>query len=187
MNDFLHSLRSGNQKRYDRSRKGYEGQSHTNERQGGGRDSRKSSGPRRSMDTELLSTIRKLLEEVLDNQRYVAEMSERRIRVEERKAEAFEGIVELLKSRGTSIASVIPSPAPAPTVELGNISLPPRTTGASRSKVVKQIVALREQGLSYEKIAQHLQAAGVPTLSGRGKWRGQTILRLFQGSLMGTE
>ena len=46
--------------------------------------------------------------------------------------------------------------------------------------LVPMIKSLREQGYSYEKIARHLEENNVPTVSGRGKWRGQAVSKLIQ-------
>jgi hypothetical protein len=34
--------------------------------------------------------------------------------------------------------------------------------------------------MSYAKIAQQLESEGVPTLSGKGAWRGPAVQRLLQ-------
>jgi hypothetical protein len=39
------------------------------------------------------------------------------------------------------------------------------------------MTTMRADGKSYEKIANALEAAGFPTVSGRGRWRGQTVKR----------
>ncbi len=49
-----------------------------------------------------------------------------------------------------------------------------------RDKLVSMIQALREQGFSYEKIARHFEENQIPTISGRGKWRGQAVSKLCQ-------
>ena len=53
-------------------------------------------------------------------------------------------------------------------------------TAMHRDKLVSMIQALREQGFSYEKIARHFEENQVPTISGRGKWRGQAVSKLCQ-------
>jgi hypothetical protein len=49
-----------------------------------------------------------------------------------------------------------------------------------RDELVPMIQALREQGFSYEKIARHFEENQIPTISGRGKWRGQAVSKLCQ-------
>ena len=53
-------------------------------------------------------------------------------------------------------------------------------TAMHRDKLVSMIQALREQGFSYEKIARHFEENQIPTISGRGKWRGQAVSKLCQ-------
>ncbi len=53
-------------------------------------------------------------------------------------------------------------------------------TAMQRDKLVLRIQALREQGFSYEKIARHFEENQIPTISGRGKWRGQAVSKLCQ-------
>ena len=53
-------------------------------------------------------------------------------------------------------------------------------TSIGRDKLVPMIQALREQGFSYEKIARHFEENQIPTISGRGKWRGQAVSKLCQ-------
>ena len=51
---------------------------------------------------------------------------------------------------------------------------------ADREKVIRLIREMRKKGTSFEKIAQTLDSEGVPTLSGKGKWHGPTIRKLYQ-------
>ena len=53
-------------------------------------------------------------------------------------------------------------------------------TAMQRDKLVSMIQALREQGFTYEKIARHFEENQIPTISGRGKWRGQAVSKLCQ-------
>jgi len=39
---------------------------------------------------------------------------------------------------------------------------------------------MRDKGASFDKIAKYLDTKGVPTFSGRGKWRKQTVHKLHQ-------
>lgn len=62
--------------------------------------------------------------------------------------------------------------ADAPLAEEGSLEDDPR------DELVSMIQALRDKGLSYEKIARHLEENQIPTISGRGKWRGQAVSKL---------
>ncbi len=50
----------------------------------------------------------------------------------------------------------------------------------TRDDVLNMICGLREEGLTYDQIAKQLESESVPTFSGKGKWRGQTVHRLYQ-------
>jgi hypothetical protein len=47
-----------------------------------------------------------------------------------------------------------------------------------RKNAMKIIAAQRKKGLSFEKIARYLENQKIPTFSGKGKWRGQTVHKL---------
>jgi hypothetical protein len=49
-----------------------------------------------------------------------------------------------------------------------------------RKKVIKMIIDMRKKDISFEKIARALEAKGIATFSGKGKWRGQTVHKLFK-------
>jgi len=55
------------------------------------------------------------------------------------------------------------------------------TVKADRAMVEARIRQLRDQGLSYAKIAAQLQAEGVPTTSGRGVWAKGNVERILSG------
>jgi hypothetical protein len=50
----------------------------------------------------------------------------------------------------------------------------------SREKALKRIEDLRKQGLGYRRIAERLNAEGIPTLSGRGQWHKGSVWKLMK-------
>ena len=52
----------------------------------------------------------------------------------------------------------------------------------SREDIIKEIRKLRNQKLSYQKIADNFNDRRIATLSGRGKWNKNSIIRLFNSS-----
>jgi len=214
MNDFLHSLRSNKDKRFDRNRRNYESPGYRpNDRMNN--SDRKRKTPYRSQPNEqaqayaainkLLPTIKTLLESQNDDRKKLIE-------VEERKAAAMESIASLLKqlSGGTadalpvleSIESFCENDTCKPVEEetqsvpdddgiqaeeqrlVAEVEKPVVETGSQKTmqheELVSTITGLREQGFSYEKIARHLEENQIPTVSGRGKWRGQAVSKLIQ-------
>ena len=108
MNDFLHSLRSNKDKRFDRNRRNYESPSYRSNDRMNNSDKRRK-GPYRSQQNEqaqayaainkLLPTIKTLLESQTEDRKKLIE-------AEERKAAAMEAIASFLKqlSGGTNDA-----------------------------------------------------------------------------------
>ena len=52
---------------------------------------------------------------------------------------------------------------------------------SARAVVLARLRAYRAQGLSLQQIADAMNAAGVPTLTGRGRWQKGTIGKLLRG------
>lgn len=50
----------------------------------------------------------------------------------------------------------------------------------SREEVLTKIYNLRDNGLTYDQIAKQLETEEIPTFSRKGRWRGQTVHRLYQ-------
>jgi len=214
MNDFLHSLRSNKDKRFDRNRRNYESPGYrSNDRMNN--SDRKRKGSYRSQQNEqaqtyaainkLLPTIKTLLETLNDDRKKLIE-------AEERKASAMESIASFLKQLSgvtgdampvlESIESFCENDACEPVQEeaapvsedagsqAGDKQVSseekasfteadsPKTE--QRDDLTATILGLREQGFSYEKIARHLEEKQIPTISGRGKWRGQAVSKLIQ-------
>ncbi len=95
-----------------------------------------------------------------------AEMAE-----EERRKAAAQNTnqdTSIVKKRRKIVASA--SPAEASSGEAKEL-LP-------REEIMDIINTMREQGATYDQVANHLIALGQPTFSGRGEWHAQTIHRL---------
>ena len=183
MDDFLHNLRTGKNKAYDRKRRTYENpHSRMQERQGNRKS--KPFHQNRDLSNESLTAIRKALDEISGNQKRLAEINTQRVAVEERKAEALESIVSYLKSHYRPAAG--PPAAPAAPAPKAPESVAPaakpetKVRVLNRDEIIERIKTHRAKGMSYEKVALKLEEEGVQTLSGRGRWRGQTIYRLSQ-------
>lgn len=51
-------------------------------------------------------------------------------------------------------------------------------TRITKEEVISMIRSLRQQGLTFNEIAEFLAHKGIPTFSGRGEWHAQTIHRI---------
>lgn len=114
MNDFLHKMRNNTNtkdKKYSRQRgrndnygngnngngNGYSQYNGTEKRQGNDRRSKGYRDNQSAITKETLSTLKHLLEDIVDNQELLVQNSERRAVAEERKASAIEDMVHYLK------------------------------------------------------------------------------------------
>lgn len=160
--------------------------------------------------TENLPLIKSLLEGISENQKSLAKAEERRAGAEERKAAVMETVVEIVKQWGdgnlnlpdlnkinfsevseletntekndddepltTDDSTICSEPSEEPTLA-AELHSPEEL---SREQVLDIISKMRREGSTYELIARHLDSREIPTFSRKGKWRGQTIHRLYQ-------
>ena len=52
----------------------------------------------------------------------------------------------------------------------------------SRPKILDLIAAMRASGNSWEKIARHMDKKSIPTVSGKGKWRGPAVKKFWDAN-----
>ena len=156
--------------------------------------------------SENLPIIKSLLEGISENQKRLASAEERRAGAEERKAAVLETIVEIAKQwadgnlNSPDLSNLNPAnnsetateeydqySSVADTAneseahyEASAIEVKQNPEELSREEVLDIIHKLRKEGTTYEHIARHLDSQGIPTFSRKGKWRGQTVHRLYQ-------
>ncbi len=183
MDDFLYNVRTGNM-RNDKSNRRYDNNRYKSQNRQPAKDRRKGGYVNyRSLATDQFSAIKEVLGTLVQNQG--------------RQTVALEKIAESLAtlvSTGMTTMGSLPKPEvspPSPTVEVDatehaaehatntTTENEPTSPPQTRAEMVGLIHQLREEKLSYEKIADIFESKQIATLSGRGKWRGQTIYRLF--------
>ncbi len=213
MNDFLHNLRSKQNKRYEGNRRQYP---NTQYQGRNGKDNRKQQVAMASaVETlsaslsENLPVLKTILEGISNNQEKMAEAEDRMARAEERKAIALEKLVEyagkLLSSSDLNLADLakigLQNEGPSEQEPIEAVAEEAAAAEAeaaeakyeeaeyedeeyednpTRDDVLNMICGLREEGLTYDQIAKQLESESVSTFSGKGKWRGQTVHRLYQ-------
>ena len=188
MDDFLHNLRNPNKKRFDRN-KPYDGQHRPNDRFSRDRKGLPQQQQRKPADTDQMPAIKRIMENILDQQRRQTEHGERAARAAERQAEAMEAIARHFKAQP---AEDVPAPArvqpaenaPAPAQPAESTDEAPEPVDAidtddPRLAAGGIILQQRAMGHSFEQIAQTLNAQGIATLSGKGQWRTQNVSRLY--------
>ena len=185
MNDFLQSLRNGNNKRFDgTNRRPYNNHNRGNERQ-------KGNAPlQRTISKEYWPVLKQALEDITTQQKRNADADERRAQAEERKADALETIAKYVMHLIAPDAAIgVENDLDLPvetieavvntedTLETAKLEL---SANADQERVLGIIHDMREDKVSYVKIAAYLTAEGIPTISGKGKWSGSVISRLYQ-------
>ncbi len=182
MSDFLHQLRNGNDKRYNKKRSQYDRNNNVvydrrNNREHR-RNTQKDQGSQDQsvgISVETLSAIKDLLENIVENQ-------ERQIVTETRKADALENIAAFLnKSPGSLVkkTEAVHEEIESSTQKRKRSSK--KKDDPNRKKVMQIIEKMRKKNATYHEIAQELERENLQTFSGRGKWHAQTIHRLCQG------
>jgi len=186
MNDFLHSLRTGKDKRYDRTRRGPDSGPYRPNDRHNSMDKRKRGNYSKSNVAEnayvtiakLLPPVKSLLETIVANEKDS-------LKIEERKTVAMETIaLQLQKIAGSDNAE-------SELVGLQNENIdnqtdvmvstePDESTPVIDSAPIDMIREMRAKGFSYDKIARQLDMDNIPTSSGRGKWRGQAVSKLLK-------
>lgn len=185
MNDFLHSLRTGKDKRYDRTRRGNDNMPYRPGDRHNSMDKRRRGNYTKSNAAEnayltiakLLPPVKTLLETIVSNKKDFME-------IEERKAVAMETIaLYLQKVIGTGNGESDPVDLKKETADNQTNVVVSENTDEVPALVdtapIDMIRDMRAQGLSYDKIARQLDVDNIPTPSGRGKWRGQAVSKLL--------
>ncbi len=186
MNDFLHSLRTGKDKRYDRNRGRHDSPSYRPGDRHMPNDRRKRGNYSKSNVAEnAYVTIAKLLPQVKTLLETIVTERSDFLTIEERRTVAMERIANYLKVIAGDSAEQAQSEKPIQTPSDSQEDLAANEYVAPESEdpdvtAIETIQALRAQGLSYDKIAARLEDDNIPTPSGRGKWRGQTVSKLLK-------
>ena len=207
MDDFLHNLRSGKLKQQDRSNRPYNDQQYKGGQRRPMMDRRK-----KDMDSkesvERLAALKEVVENLADTQKRIAEATEARNLIEERKTIAMEvlakNIYQMLNPNADNIDTLFSGQifAKATPVRqkdyddtagreemeetvIGDVphTAPARghkLTADSQKALYPMINQMRDKGDSWERIARHIADQGWPTISGKGQWRGVMVKNLFE-------
>ncbi len=114
--------------------------------------------------------LKSLLDEIAPAiKNYLNQAAESKMRVakaRERSAEAMEKLME-------NLPEIVQQSIPA------RAEPRKRKITARKQELLDMINKLRDENMTYEEIAAHLQENNIPTFSGRGRWHAQTIHRLY--------
>lgn len=180
MSDFLHNLRTGNLKRLDRPRKNYDNQQNRNQQDRQYSKDRKGNYPKKVYPGDQLQDIKKQLE-------VIAQITESNLKAQEKAAAALERIAMVLET-AVGIKPISPGiradHREQQTSETGKTQEPVETVTETHidieESLLETIMEMRNGGASFDKIAGELDERQIPTLSGRGRWRGQAVSKLLK-------
>jgi hypothetical protein len=200
MDDFLHNLRTGKNKPFDRNRKQFDSNGYKNPDRQGTNDNRRKDAFQRPPSVDHFPAIKILLGDISEGQRRLADIYERRATAEERIASALERLASGFSGNNppsqpavseqkideqvllTVVETAEPVSAlqPETTTILSRIEITDDSTQPEldRNRILEMIGDMRKEQMSYEKIARTLEAQGIPTFSGKGAWHSQTISKL---------
>jgi len=201
MDDFLHNLRTGKNKPFDRNRKQFDNNGYKNPDRQGSNDNRRKDAFQRTPPVDHFPAIKILLGDITEGQRRLSDIYERRAMAEERIAAALERIASGFFEKNMAVLAVesekqadqdsriipetvtparVSQPATQDASEIiktDNVAEPIKS-GMDRESVLEMIGTMRKEQLSYEKIARTLEMQEIPTFSGKGAWHSQTVSKL---------
>jgi hypothetical protein len=124
---------------------------------------------------EMLTTIKDQLQKISDNQKRMADLQERSAVAEERKADALEQLVRHFNMKPAPLSeNLVESVTAADTPVIED---PPAEEGTS---LLDTITNMREKGITFGKIADHLNEEGVPTTTGANLWNRLTVSKFYK-------
>jgi len=182
MDDFLHNLGSGKLKQPDR------GRSHSDYKG----PQRRVANERRRTDYyakvtgEHFGLVKDAIESLAVQQKRIADALVANENTQARIAEALETIAARINGRQ---ADKVSSPGGEPTAadvqtaasgsDLEWKASETKLTDQNRPKLMRIIAKLRDDGQSWEKIARHMIEKSIPTVSGKGTWRGAAVKKFW--------
>jgi len=193
MDDFLHNLRSGKLKQPDRGRRDYSDYKGPQRRAG---SERRRTDYYAKVTGEHFSMVKDALDSLADQQKRIADALYRRSDAESRIAEVLEAIAVMLGNHlnvdvplskahaaddGTVHSRVSETAPKAPAKATAKHSGTGEKKDNGHLSNLQEIIAdMRESGDGWEKIARHLVEQKIPTVSGKGIWRGPAVKKFWE-------
>jgi hypothetical protein len=196
MDDFLHNLRSGKLKQPDRGRRDYTDYKGPQRRAG---NERRKPDYYAKVTSENFALVKGSLDILAENQKHIADAIAAGEETNTRIADALEAIVDMMKG--------LPGNADVLSTDRGPSQVKPETDtvdstalddkvetrpafgagkkkpgGDHKSEILDIIASMRGEGNSWEKIARHMDDQNIPTVSGKGKWRGPAIKKFWDAN-----
>lgn len=194
MSDFLKNLKNKERQGDTRHHQPYRDNYHNNYDRDRRNDmDRRNTFHRKPNYENPMSTISKLLPDIQNLLTMIAENQKSQVDIYERISKAEERVNKNLTQIASALKVIAIHLVPEATAELQKIEtvrsiddqemMEFETSGISthdKDKVLRMIVEMRDNGSTFEMIAQHLDNENIATFSNRGKWHAQTIHRLYK-------
>lgn len=188
MKDYYPGNLGGNDKRFNRSHRPYDSPPLTKDMGGNQRRNgfqRKRGGQPHGGEAlnEMLTTVKDQLQKISENQKRMADLQERSAVAEERKADAMEQLAEHLKQRFAPSAGVsVENETMAETLSVPRKETPEtvETVAEEGKPLLETITDMREKGITFGKIADHLNGEGISTTSGADLWNRLTVSKFYK-------
>ncbi len=188
MDDFLHNLRSGKLKQPDRGRRDYTDYKGPQRRAG---SERRKPDYYAKVTSENFALVKDSLDILAENQKRIGDAMMARNKTEARIADALEAIATMMGRHWgyeTNLAQrsepdrdamdgFVPPVAMDNRAGIGTSSQP--LGDEEEPELLGIIAAMRAEGESWEKIARHMDTQNIPTVSGKGKWRGSAVKKVW--------
>jgi Recombinase len=184
MDDFLHNLRKNSERsNFEKRNKTYNNPQYRGPERRGARDQQRRPFLKRNefqeVMTEIAPEIKSLIVSMEETQKRMLEAIERNADAQERQADIMESIGGMMRQllEGTSEAPFVTAVSQGAVSREDNEG--PHYQASSsiveREAVIDLIIGLRQDGMTYKEIAQHLEDENIPTFSGKGAWHAQTV------------
>jgi len=188
MKDYYPGNLGGNDKRFNKSHRPYDSPPLTkdmggNQRRNGFQRKRGGQTHGAEASNDMLTTIKDQLQKISQNQKRMADLQERSAVAEERKADAMEQLAEHLKQWFAPSAGVsVETETVAATLSDSRKEIPEtvETVPEEGKSLLETISDMREKGITFGKIADHLNGEGVPTTSGADLWNRLTVSKFHK-------
>lgn len=188
MDDFLHNLRSGKLKQPDRGRRDYSDYKGPQRRAG---SERRRPDYYAKVTSENFALVKDSLDLLAGHQKRIADAVTAIEKTDGRIANALETIATMIGRHlggqdalpeqagpaGSEPDRIVPTGAVDDRSRIGTGSQKPGDAG--RPKMLDMIASMRADGNSWEKIARHMDEQKIPTVSGKGKWRGPAVKKFW--------
>jgi hypothetical protein len=184
MDDFLHNLRKNSERsNFEKRNKTYNNPQYRGPERRGARDQQRRPYLKRNefqeVMTEIAPEIKSLMVSMEETQKRMLEAIERNADAQERQADIMESIGGMMRQllEGTSEGPFVTAGSQGAVSREGS-AVPHYQASSSiveREAVIDLIIGLRQDGMTYKEIAQHLEDENIPTFSGKGAWHAQTV------------